>query len=255
MSATCGEAVRAQQVARRRSARTARGGPRPPPRPSSRWCTPRAPSATGAARARAHQQEADVRVLAQGGDQRRGGAPRSPRASAGGARPSGRRGPGCPTPSTIASLPPTSLAGARIGSAPTRSPRATAWPTAVSFSSPPPSSATLPVGERALDQVVEAVAVALQEGGALGLPVVGEDDDLVGARRVAARRGRSARTAGRACAAPRACRRARGRSGGPPRRSRRRSRRPRGGPFIMSLSTPKTIRSRTATHIAARRNG
>ena len=41
--------------------------------------------------------------------------------------------------------------------------------------------------ERALDQVVEPVAVALLEGGALGLAVVGEDDDLVGPRRVAAR--------------------------------------------------------------------
>ena len=41
--------------------------------------------------------------------------------------------------------------------------------------------------ERALDQLVEAVAVALLEGRALRLPVVGEDDDLVRPRRVAAR--------------------------------------------------------------------
>ena len=41
--------------------------------------------------------------------------------------------------------------------------------------------------ERALDQVVEPVAVALLEGRALGLPVVGEDDDLVRPRRVLAR--------------------------------------------------------------------
>ena len=40
--------------------------------------------------------------------------------------------------------------------------------------------------ERALDEVVEPVAVALLEGGALGLPVVGEDDDLVRPRRVPA---------------------------------------------------------------------
>ncbi len=33
--------------------------------------------------------------------------------------------------------------------------------------------------ERALDQIVEAIPVALLEGRALGLPVVGEDDDLV----------------------------------------------------------------------------
>ena len=43
----------------------------------------------------------------------------------------------------------------------------------------------LPAGERALDQLVEAVAVSLLEGRSLGLAVVGEDDDLVGAGRVA----------------------------------------------------------------------
>ncbi len=41
-------------------------------------------------------------------------------------------------------------------------------------------------GERALDEVVEPVPVALLEGRALCLPVVGEDDQLVGPRRVAA---------------------------------------------------------------------
>src|SRR6185436_20522304 len=41
--------------------------------------------------------------------------------------------------------------------------------------------------ERALDQLVEAVAVALLEGRALRLSVVGEDDDLVRPRREAAR--------------------------------------------------------------------
>ena len=41
--------------------------------------------------------------------------------------------------------------------------------------------------ERALDELVEAVAVALLERRPLRLPVVGEDDDLVRARRVAAR--------------------------------------------------------------------
>ena len=40
--------------------------------------------------------------------------------------------------------------------------------------------------ERALDQLVEAVAVALLEGRPLRLPVVGEDDDLVRPGRVAA---------------------------------------------------------------------
>ena len=45
----------------------------------------------------------------------------------------------------------------------------------------------LAVGERALDEVVEPVAVALLERRALRLPVVGEDDDLVRPRRVAAR--------------------------------------------------------------------
>ncbi len=41
--------------------------------------------------------------------------------------------------------------------------------------------------ERALDELVEAVAVSLLEGRALRLAVVGEDDDLVRPRRVAAR--------------------------------------------------------------------
>ena len=83
--------------------------------------------------------------------------------------------------------------------------------------------------ERALDELVEAVAVALLERRALRLPVVGEDDDLV---RAAARSGapsRSGRTGRRACAAPRACRRARAPSGARPRRSSRTSRRRRAG--------------------------
>ena len=41
--------------------------------------------------------------------------------------------------------------------------------------------------ERALDELVEPVAVPLLERRSLRLPVVGEHDDLVGARRVAAR--------------------------------------------------------------------
>ena len=44
-----------------------------------------------------------------------------------------------------------------------------------------------PVLERALDELVEPVAVALLERRALRLPVVREHDDLVGARRVAQR--------------------------------------------------------------------
>ena len=44
-----------------------------------------------------------------------------------------------------------------------------------------------PVLERALDELVEPVAVPLLERRSLRLPVVGEHDDLVGARRVAAR--------------------------------------------------------------------
>ena len=83
--------------------------------------------------------------------------------------------------------------------------------------------------QRSLDEIVEAVAIALLEGRALGLAVVGEDDDLVGTRREATGRDRSGRTADRACAAPPSCRRARDPSDGRPRRSWRRSRRPRGG--------------------------
>ena len=97
-----------------------------------------------------------------------------------------------------------------------------------SFSSPPATLATRRVrSSEPLDELVEAVAVALLEGRALGLPVVGEDDDLVRAAARSGARARSGRTAGRACAAPRACRRARARSGARPRRSSRTSRRPR----------------------------
>ena len=61
---------------------------------------------------------------------------------------------------------------------PVASPRA--WPTMESCSSPPATSVTRPSRASELDEVVEAVAVALLEGGALRLAVVGEDDDLVG---------------------------------------------------------------------------
>ena len=47
-------------------------------------------------------------------------------------------------------------------------------------SSPPAIPDTRPALERALDQLVEAVAVALLEGRALRLAVVGEHDELVG---------------------------------------------------------------------------
>ena len=59
-----------------------------------------------------------------------------------------------------------------------------AWATAESFSSPARRLADRAALERAAHEVVEAVAVALLERRALGLPVVGEHDDLVGARRV-----------------------------------------------------------------------
>ena len=73
----------------------------------------------------------------------------------------------------------------RFACLPVASPKA--WPTIELCSSPPAIPETSPRGERALDELVEAVAVALLERRALRLPVVGEDDDLVGPRRVAAR--------------------------------------------------------------------
>ena len=63
----------------------------------------------------------------------------------------------------------------------------TAWPTIACCSSPPAYAGDRGRGQRALDELVEPVAVALLERRALGLAVVGEDDDLVRARRVAAR--------------------------------------------------------------------
>ena len=92
-----------------------------------------------------------------------------------------------PEPSTTTSSPLTSCfdfffpAGASVPVA-----SATAVPTTDWFSSSPPTAATV-ASMRPVDQLVEAVAVTLLEGRALGLPVVGEDDDLVRARRVAAR--------------------------------------------------------------------
>ena len=59
-----------------------------------------------------------------------------------------------------------------------------ALPTIALCSSPPAIPWTSPRRERALDELVEAVPVSLLEGGALRLPVVGEDDDLVRPRRV-----------------------------------------------------------------------
>ena len=55
-----------------------------------------------------------------------------------------------------------------------------------SCSSPLGTAATVPRLERPLDELVQSVAVALLEGRTLGLPVIGEHDQLVGPRRVAA---------------------------------------------------------------------
>ena len=99
-----------------------------------------------------------------------------------GARPSDRSGRGCPTPSTITS----SLADAAsplLGLAAPRRLGDRVADRGVVLVARLDSRATLAAGDRALDELVQVVAVALLERRALGLPVVGEDDDLVRARR------------------------------------------------------------------------
>ncbi len=180
----------------------------------------------GAVLGRADQEPADVRVLAQRRDQLRVALARAPRASAGALPPSGRRARGCPSRGRRPVDPRRRSWAASPPCA--RSPRSSACPTIALCSSPPANSATSPPASDALDQLVEAVAVALLEGRALGLAVIGEHDDLVGAAARSGAPARSGRTAGRACAGPPSCRPARGPSGARPRRSSRRSRRRRG---------------------------
>ena len=120
-----------------------------------------------------------------------------------------------------------------------------------------------------LDEILERVAVTLQEGCALRLPVVGEDDQR--GRAAAPRRGpsRSGRSAGRPWSAHRGCRAARSRSDGRPRRrpgtscrppacrrAGRRRRRRSGG--RAGSPSPRRGRGRTCGHgrsAAARRDG
>ena len=90
------------------------------------------------------------------------------------------------------------------------------------------SPATSPPRERALDELVEAVAVALLEGRALRLAVVGEDDDLVRPRRVAARALDPAELLVELAQRLERVGALEARSGARPRRSSRRSRRRRG---------------------------
>ena len=134
-----------------------------------------------------HQQPAHVRVRAQRREQV--GVPRvdllqrQPAA----ARPSGRSARGCPSPSPrpCARRPGACPRPSACG----RSPRARPWrrPSRSRRRRPGPRRAGAPAGlQVALHQLVQAVAVALQEGGALRLAVVGEHDDLVGARGVLA---------------------------------------------------------------------
>ena len=80
------EAVRAEQVPRRRSARSARAGPSPSTVPSARERAPLPPSDDGAALGGAHEEPADVRVLASAGSAVDGAA-RSPPGSSAAARP------------------------------------------------------------------------------------------------------------------------------------------------------------------------
>ncbi len=84
----------------------------------------------------------------------------------------------------MTSPPPTS---SPASSSPAARPVASsiARPTARSFSSPASTLATRPPRERAAHEVLQPVAVALEEGGPLGLAVVREHDDLVGPGRVA----------------------------------------------------------------------
>ena len=132
--------------------------------------------------ARAASRRAGARAARGRGS---GGARRSPRASAGAAPPSGRRARGCPSRGRRRRGRRRRSSAASSSLRPVAS--STAWPTIACCSSPPAKPATLPRAQRALDELVEPVAVALLERRALRLPVVGQDDDLVRPRRVAAR--------------------------------------------------------------------
>ena len=70
------------------------------------------------------------------------------------------------------------------------------------------------------DQLLDRLPEPVGERPALGLAVVGEDDEVVRGAAPARWRGTAGRAAGRCCAAPRGCRRAPARRGGRPRRSR-----------------------------------
>ena len=254
MSATCAKpSVRSRCAARgRREARPAGRRPRPcRPRGSARRA---APSTTGAVLRRAHEQPADVRVRAQRRDQLRVARvdllERQParlvhqvdEAEVAGAEHD-----------DVAS-PQTSFFARFSLAVPVAS--ATAWPTAIASARrrrrPPPRRRAS--SERSTSSS-SAVAVALLERRALRLAVVGEHDDLVRARRVAARAldaaellvelaQRLERVGALEAGVVRDLVVARERrvDGGPAAHHVRRARR-------------TTIRSRTKTHIAARRNG
>ena len=149
---------------------------------------PARPRTSGPCSARADEQPADVRDARAAPPAAPGGARRSPPSSAGAARPSGRSGRGSRNRARRLAVDVVlaSPSGRRA-----RSPRLSAWPTMALCSSPPAIRGDLGAGERALDQVVERVAVALLEGRAHALAVVGEHDEVVGARRQ--RRARSRR--------------------------------------------------------------
>ena len=180
------EAVRAQQVPRRvrRERRPADRRPRPFPRRGS------APRPHPARRARARDER--TRIQPTCGCSRRAGISRGWRCvdllerRAGVAPPSARSGRGCPEPSTTTCRSETSFFDClSFGSRPVASP--SAWPTIASCSSPPATPATVSSSSERSTRSSQPVAVSLLEGRALRLAVVGEHDELVRARRVAAR--------------------------------------------------------------------
>ena len=145
----------------------------------------RRPRARRAVLGRAHEQPADVRMLAQRRDQLGVALLDLLAASAAAAPPSGRSARGCPSPGRRRRGSETSFLAASRRLRPVASVTRVADHRRLLVAAGEPGDRA--ARERALDQVVEPVAVALLERRALGLAVIGEDDDLVRARRVAAR--------------------------------------------------------------------
>ena len=165
-----------------RSREKPRRGSSPSTRPSRRYrvaARRRAPRARDAGRVGEH--EADVPMLPESGHQSRVPGSGSPRASGDAAPPSGRSGRGCPSRArrrpVVDAFRTLASSRASVAGLVEREPDRRLVLVAAEERLHRPL-------DRTSNELVERVPVALLERRALGLPVVGEDDDLVRARSV-----------------------------------------------------------------------